>query len=230
MTNVKPEELNYDHYEMDKYDLDIINAIPGHAKLHQELGNIVREKLQQEKARILELGPRTGLTTKVIADIVPNAEFTLIDFSEQMLEGAKKRLSKYTCTYVLGDFADVPFPKEVDAVFSVIGFHHQETDEDKQRLIKRVFKSLRDDGLFILGDLMTHDDKEDAALYDAYHFHHLVEKAEDEKSLREWAYHHKYLNPLASWQKHVTWLKEIGFRKVEVKFQQWNTFLIVAEK
>ena len=41
MTNVKPTELNYDHYEMDKYDEDIVNSIPGHRELHTEIIKIV---------------------------------------------------------------------------------------------------------------------------------------------------------------------------------------------
>jgi len=67
-------------------------------------------------------------------------------------------------------------------------------------------------------------------LNEAKHFHHLVENSKDEKSLGEWAHHHKYLNKLAPLENQVGWLKEVGFKKVTVLFKKFNTALIYAKK
>lgn len=94
-TNVAPTDLNYDHYETEKYDQDIVASIPGHAELHQEIANEVTKFAQKEDIKnILELGIGTGLTAEIIMNIVHDASMTAMDFSEQMLEGARKRLKE----------------------------------------------------------------------------------------------------------------------------------------
>ena len=227
MTNVKPTELNYDSYEMDKYDEDIVNSIPGHRELHAEIIKIVSKLKPNPK--ILELGTGTGLTTQVIAKNTKNPHFILTDFSKKMLDGAKRKLKGFDCEFILGDYSKIDLPKECDVIVSVIGFHHQGDEKDKVNMLKKIYDCLKQGGILILGDLMTYEDKELSALNDAHHYHFLVEKAKDGKTLKEWAYHHKYLNPLSSWENHIKWMKEIGF-KPEIKFQKFNTFLILGKK
>ena len=227
-TNVKPDELNYDHYETEKYDDDIIRSIPGHEELHRHIDQLV-ESLP-ERPKILELGVGTGLTAERILRKRPNAHYTAVDFSEQMLTGASRRLSQYDITLVNGDYSQIELPHNNDIVVSVVGIHHQETDEDKKRLFQRIYDSIKDTGAFIFGDLVTYRTEEEAALNEARHFHHLVENAQDEDSLREWAHHHKFKNSLASLEDQVDWLREVGFREVKVIYQKFNTALIYAEK
>ncbi|NQV91858.1 class I SAM-dependent methyltransferase [Candidatus Woesearchaeota archaeon] len=228
-TNVKPEDLNYDHYETAKYDKDIVRSIPGHVELHKAIDQIVRKNLKGNP-QILELGVGTGLTTLRILKNLPKARFTVVDFSKTMLDGARRKLHKYKVNYLCGDYAKLKLSQHNDVVLSVIGLHHQETDNDKKKLFKKIYSSLKKGGIFIFGDLVTFKNLAVASLNDAYHFHYLVEHAEDEKSLKEWAYHHKHLNKLAPLENQVAWLKGVGFKKVEVVFKKFNTALIVAEK
>ncbi len=230
-TNVKPEELNYDHYATEKYDDDIVRSIPGHEELHRHIDKIVEEDFRGRKAlRILELGVGTGLTAERILRKIPNAQYTAIDFSEQMLAGSRRRLSQYDVTFVNGDYSQIELPEDNDFVVSVVGIHHQETDDDKKRLFQRIYDSLNDTGSFIFGDLVTYRNPEEAALNEARHFHHLVENAQEEDSLKEWAHHHKSLNKLAPLEDQVEWLREVGFREVKVVYQKFNTALIYATK
>ena len=76
---------------------------------------------------------------------------------------------------------------------------------------------------------MTCDDKSEAALNQSLHFHHLVEKSADRKTLREWAYHHLFLNDLATIEDQIGWLKGIGF-KSKIGMFKFNTGLIIAKK
>ena len=230
MTDVKPEELNYDSYATDQYDSDIVNSIPGHKELHEQLVRVVLEELSVDKPKVLELGVGTGITTKVVSRIISDASFTLVDFSKQMLQGAKKKLIGLDCKFVLGDYSILDLPEEQDLVMSVIGFHHQGSEEKKKLMLRKIYSTLKKGGLFILGDLMTYDDKELAALNDAYHYHHLVQLARDEQTLKEWAYHHKELNQLSSHEAHLRWLKEIGFEEIKICYAKYNTFLMIAKK
>jgi len=56
---------------------------------------------------------------------------------------------------------------------------------------------------------MMFEDQEKTAINDALHFHHLVENARDEESLKERAYHHKFLNKLTTANNQIEWLYEI---------------------
>ena len=226
-TNVKPSDLNYDHYETDVYDQDIQAVIPGHRELHDHIDKLFKP-LVGRSLRILELGIGTGLTAERILKIVPRAHYTGIDFSKQMLDGAQKRLQKYDVRFTVGDFAKIPFEKQ-DIIVSVIGIHHQ-THEGKKALFKKIFSALEQGGRFIFGDLMTFRDPEEAAFNEACHYAHLVQHARNEQALREWAHHHKFLNLLAPIEDQMNWLKEVGFSEVNVVYCKYNTILICATK
>ena len=230
-TNVKPDELNYDHYETKKYDDDIVRSIPGHEELHKHIDQIVqRDYSSKDRLKILELGVGTGLTAERILRKLPSAEYTAVDFSEQMLAGARRRLSQYNVTFVNGDYSQIDFLNDNDLVVSVVGIHHQKTNKDKKSLFQKIYHSIAEDGSFIFGDLVTYRDPTEAALNEAKHFHHLVENAQDEESLREWAHHHKFLNKLAPLENQVKWLREVDFTEVTVLYQKFNTTLIYARK
>jgi len=227
-TNVKLGELNYDHYETKKYDEDIVRSIPGHEELHRHINQLV-ESLQ-EQPKILELGVGTGLTAERILRKRPNAEYTAVDFSEQMLAGARQRLTQYDVTFVNGDYSQIGLAKDNDLVVSVVGIHHQETDDDKKRLFQRIYDTINDTGAFIFGDLVTYRNPIRAWFNEWRHFRHLKRNASDEQTFREWEHHHKELNRLAPLEDQVDWLREVGFREVKVIYNKVNTALVYAKK
>jgi len=229
MTNVSPSALNYDHYPMSQYDRDIVRSIPGHREVHECIDAIVQRDLTTNP-RVLELGVGTGLTAKRILQQFPHADYTAIDFSQTMLQGAREKLGNYSVQFILGDYSIIDLPQHNDLVVSVLSIHHQATDEDKKRLFQRIYDSLKDAGQFIFGDLVTYRNPVEAAVNEALHVHHLVEKAADEQSLREWAHHHKFLNSLAPLESQREWLYDAGFKAVDVVFKKFNTALVYAKK
>ena len=144
-----------------------------------------------------------------------------------MMNGAKKRLATYNVDYLIKDYSEIKFSKNYDIVVSVIGMHHQ-TNEGKKKVFKEIYECLAPNGIFILGDLVTYNNKNKAAINDAKHYHHLVKKARNEKALEEWAYHHKFLNVLTPIESQIEWLKEAGFSKVNIEYEHLNTALIIA--
>jgi len=229
-TNVSPHDLNYDSYEAEKYESDIVRSIPGYNELHEKIFSIVKEFSENHNIKkILDLGVGTGITSEKILSISPSAKLVALDFSETMLNGARKRLSKYDAKFIRGDYSEIEFENNFDIVISVIGIHHQNT-EGKQKLFRKIFNSLNKDGLFLFGDLMTYRNREKAQDNDSKHFNHLEKNAEDEKSRKEWLHHHKNLNILSPIEDQVDWLKESGFPSVEIVFTCFNTVLILARK
>lgn len=237
-TNVKPSDLNYNVHATKKYDDDIVCVIPGYEEMHQHIDVIIGEWMDRD-IRILELGIGTGLTAdRILNNLCKNPErYIGIDFSAQMLDGAKNRLAGYehllgydSITLVNADYATFPFPEDNDLVISVVGIHHQETDNDKKRLFGKIFGSLKNNGAFIFGDLVTYRDPTEAAVNEELHYHHLVTHARDEVSLKEWEHHHKFLNKLAPLEDQVAWLREVGFRNMDVVYKKFNTALVYAKK
>jgi len=229
-TNVQSNQLNYDHYSMDKYDRDIINSIPFHQELHEKIMEYLIDNYQTNSSKeVLDLGVGTGITSKIIKDNFEGFRFCVVDFSEQMLDGAKKKLGEKNVEYLFGDYAKLDFEKKYDIIISVIGIHHQ-NNAGKKELFKKIYSLLNNGGIFIFGDLVTHKNLQKAALNQAKHLHHLVEKATDEKTLEDWAYHHIVLNDLAPVEDQIEWLKEAGFKKVNLNMIEMNTSLIVCEK
>lgn len=228
-TNVKASQLNYDKYTAGKYDQDIVNSIPFHRELHEKIAKFVKTKFSNKiRWDILDLGVGTAITSSIIRDVLPQANFDLVDFSRQMLEGAKKKMGTNKVKYIFGDYSKIDFKKKYDVAVSVVGIHHQ-NHVGKRKLFKKIFKLLKPGGVFIFGDLVTYKDKREAALNNARHYQHLADKASDEKSLSEWAYHHMFLNDLASVEDQVKWLREAEF-KVKVEMLKMNTALIFCQK
>ena len=230
-TNVKANQLNYDKYETKKYDDEVKRSVPGHKKLHKEVSKFIKNNFKGKKVKVLELGIGTGLTAELLLkEMSKDSDYTAVDFSKNMLNGAKNRLSKYNVNFIEGDFSKLKFTKDNNIVVSVIAIHHQKTDKDKKDLFKKIYNSLKKEGVFIFGDLVTYKNKEKASLNEALHYHHLVKKSKNIESLTEWAYHHKFLNSLAPLESQIEWLKKIGFKEVKIIFQKFNTSLIFAWK
>ncbi len=228
-TNVKPSDLNYDKYTTEKYDQDIVNSIPYHRELHEHIIKFVKDNFDSQKEySILDLGVGTGITSKMIQDVLPESKIDVVDFSEQMMEGAKKKLGDKNVRYIMGDYSTLEFDKQYDIVVSVIGIHHQNT-EGKQNLFQKIFSLVKSGGVFIFGDLVTYADKYEAARNNALHYHHLVEHATDEKTLTEWAHHHQFLNDLAPVEDQIDWLAKDGF-SVNKDFLKMNTALLICKK
>jgi tRNA (cmo5U34)-methyltransferase len=229
MTNVKPSDLNYDSYAADKYDRDIVNAIPFHKELHEHIADYINSHFDTEKEYdVIDLGTGTGITAKVIQDLLPKARIDAVDFSEQMMAGAKAKLGDENVHYLVGDFAEMAFDKRYDIVLAVIGVHHQDT-EGKKRLFQKIYSTLKSGGVFIFGDLVTYADKYEAAKNEALHYHALVEHATDDKMLAEWAHHHQFLNDLAPIEEQIEWLSQAGF-KVHKDFLKIQTALLFCLK
>lgn len=229
-TNVAPEDLNYDKYEAEKYEDDICRSIPGYEEMHQKIESIIAEYAASNKVdSVLDLGVGTGLTAERLLKFMPDATMTAVDFSEQMLKGAEKRLTGAKAKFLIGDYSEIDFGKDYEVITSVIGLHHQ-NDEGKKKMFKKIYNALKPGGIFIFGDLVTYEDENKAKENEEKHFQFLRENARDEESLREWEHHHRTQNLLAPAERQVEWLKEAGFSDVEVKFEYLNTVLIIAKK
>ena len=123
---------------------------------------LLADNLDKSAKKILDLGGGTGLELIHLFELFPEAEVTVIDITENMLEKLKTRNFAGKVKTICGDFFEVPFGEDFDAVITTSAFHHFKKDE-KIQLLKKISECLKEGGQFINCDLIALTPEEEAA-------------------------------------------------------------------
>ncbi len=115
------------------------------ASAHQkEWGaKLISELALTGNERVLDLGCGDGVNTALIAKALPNGEVIGIDASKGMIDTAKPK-EKANLRFIFMDIDEIAFEDEFDVVYSNATLHWV---KDHYRLLRNVFKALRDGGL-----------------------------------------------------------------------------------
>ncbi len=114
--------------------------------------NIIAEKLLGKIpndfiGKILDVPVGTGVFTFEKYSKMKNADITCLDYSEDMLNIARERISSKNTKLVHGDVGDLQFPDgNFDIVLSMNGFH---VFPDKDKAFAEVSRVLKKDGMFL---------------------------------------------------------------------------------
>lgn len=158
------------------------------------LGN----SLDKDTKKILDLGAGTGLELIHVFELFPSAEVTAIDITENMLEELKKRNFADHVTTICGDFFEVEFGDNYDAVISTSALHHFKTEE-KIKLYKKIYDCLKENGQFINCDkIALTQEIEDEQLYE---LEHNIEN-------------HKHIDTPLTVEHEIEVLKRVGFEDI----------------
>lgn len=105
----------------------------------------IRSKLNVDRS-VFDLGCGIGRLLHPLSEIYPYVDFVGIDFSEPMIQFAKKNEN---ITYVLNDGKTIPFDDNYfDAGYSMIMFQHI-TNESVASYLKEVARVLKNGGVFV---------------------------------------------------------------------------------
>ena len=144
--------------KIDSYD-DVHNT-------YMETKKTLADNLDKDAKKILDLGAGTGLELIHLFKLFPSAEVTVIDISENMLEKLKKRSFANHVSTICGDFFEVEFGENYDAVISTSALHHFKYEE-KLKLYKKILECLKENGQFINCDKIAQTQEiEDSQLYE----------------------------------------------------------------
>lgn len=136
---------------------------------YMETKKMLAESLDKDTKRILDLGAGTGLELIHLFEVFPDASVTVVDISENMLNELSKRNFANRVTTICGDFFEVDFGNNYDAVISTSALHHFKPQE-KVTLYKKIYDCLKENGQFINCDKISlNQEDQEHSMYELEH-------------------------------------------------------------
>lgn len=133
---------------------------------YMETKKTLADNLDKDTKKVLDLGAGTGLELIHLFEMYPDADVTVIDITENMLKELKKRPFGNKVNTICGDFFEVEFGNDYDAVISTSALHHFKKEE-KKKLYKKIYDCLKKNGQFINCDkIALTQEIEDKQLYE----------------------------------------------------------------
>lgn len=210
------------HFEEEaiKYDSIIIKLIPYYKEMVQAI--IATIPFQSGKEiDIIDLGCGTGTISHTIQQQYGEAKFTLVDIAENMLKIAEQKLGK-NCTYINSDFNSFDFDKQYDVIVSSLALHHLETDSDKQLFYNKIYKALKEGGVFINGDVVkAQTEKLQETFIEKWVAY--MNRSVDIKEINEkWLPNYYAEDRPIPLMSHLEMLKNAGFKDIDVVWKYYG--------
>jgi len=198
-----------------------------------------------EPGAILDVGCGDGILGKAILEKRPSSRCVFFDFSEPMIQAARKNLEPFEsrAEFIAGDFGVESWTQLVkaygsfDIVVSGFAIHHQ-TDERKMGIYKEVYGLLNPGGVFLNLDHVSSSTEWVEKIFDTQFIDSLCEahfKAGSNLSRDEIAsrYYHrpdKQENILATVRAQLEWLRETGYQNVDCYYRMFALALFGGTK
>ena len=183
----------------------------------------------KEKPKILDLGAGTGLLTAYLFKKHENAEFTLIDMSQEMLKAAKMRFNCHkNFKYIIADYSNYNFEDSFDIIVSSLSIHHLENN-DKEKLYKKAYNMLNSNGIFLNADQILGPTKEVEKNYQRNWMEKIKSQGIHEDKLKSASERMKFDKP-ALLEDNLKWLKESGFTDVDIYYKYYNFGVFYGKK
>ena len=173
---------------------------------------MLTESIDFEPKKVIDLGAGTGLELIEFFKKYPNSRVKGIDLTIEMLNKIKERDFAKKVDIVCGDFFEVEFGKDNDVIMSTSALHHFLYDE-KIKLYKKIYDSLRTGGLFINSDYIVETIEEEEQCI--YNYEHKVNRHND--------------TPLTI-DHELEILKMVGFEDIEVKQPEIDTYKLIKAR
>lgn len=177
---------------------------------------------READAAVLDLGCGTGLELEAYLSFNSDARITGIDLSKAMLERLKEKFPDGNLHLICDSYFDVDLGVEqFDAAVSVESLHHF-TGERKLELYRKLFRSLKKGGYFVLTDYFASSEAEEAEGFAT------LERLKREQGISDDGFYH-YDTPLTV-QHEMELLQTAGFLEVRVLKNWGATCTIFASR
>jgi SAM-dependent methyltransferase len=194
-----------------------------------EIALRVAASLHPAVTNILDLGCGDGIVGSAALQVWPEAKLTLVDFSEPMLDAARRRFTNASdIDLIHADFGEPGWIERVssrspfDLVLSAYAIHHQ-PDDRKRALYGEIVDLLAPGGVFINIEHVQSSTRRISAIWDQLLVERLIQQHPDrDPSLVEREYAKRpdrAANRLAPVETQLGWLRELGLSDVDCYFK-----------
>lgn len=208
--------------EMSDFFAGRLDGYEEHMAIWEKSYQRFAELLPSECQEILDLGCGTGLELDEIWKKNPYITVTGVDLCQSMLDELLKKHSDKRLTTVCRDYFQYDFGKDKwDAVISFESLHHF-LPQRKKELYQKAYNSLKNDGIFILGDYIACCNEEEELLRGVY------TERRKQSAIPEHCFVHFDI-PLTL-EHELELLKEVGFQIEKVLDDPEEVTIITARK
>lgn len=186
MTNKIKETFNNEASEYD-FTSRAVN-IYFDESLEEVVKNILVEGTNGKKLKILDVCCGTGILTKKVAKLLPDAEFVGVDFSIEMLKIAKERLTEYNFTHKVCDICDnkeMENLEDFDLIISSYGLHNIHGLKQKRQAYNNILCHLKSGGQFVCLDIIKGKNKKEQEHFYNFQKQWLLKTFDENKTI-EW--------------------------------------------
>ena len=211
-----------------EYDIQRRIYIPCYEDYYLTMVAFISKYIKQPNS-ILDLGAGTGLLTKYIYDHFPDAKYTLIDVSEQMLSVAKERFKGLTnFNFIIADYSSEIFKNTYDLVISGLSIHHL-SNNNKQSLFNKVFHLLPQDGWFVNFDQFNAESVVINNMYNEW-WYNLIRNSDLSKEEYDKWLERRELDQENTIEESKSMIRKSGFNLVECIYNYMKFGVIIAGK
>ena len=228
----------------EKYLTGVRGAIPMAKEQLQIMLRIVRAA-NVTSGPFLDIGCGDGILAATILEQFPKMKGVCLDFSEPMIEAAKRKLvlNLQNLEFINFDYGDHRWFKKVEnhepfeLIISGFSIHHQ-PDKRKRELYREIYELLAPGGLFLNTEHVSSTTEWVKSIVDTYFVDELykLHLAQDSSHTREQIEKEYYTrtdkdaNILAPVETQCNWLRDIEYQDVDCYFKVFEFAIFGGRK
>lgn len=215
--------------EYETYDKEVRDVLPYYEEMHRKVIECIDFDKNKE-LNILDLGIGTGETALGLLRKFPKSRLIGVDLSPKMFGVAKNRLKKFSkqVKLVESDMIEFEPSQKYDICVAVLSVHHL-NQKEKQQLFVKIFNSLNEKGIFVIGDLIIGDSEKETNQLEKQWEEHLIKKL-GKKEAENWMELYRKEDIPDSINNQLQGLKKAGFKEVKCCWKKINCAVFFGRK